>query len=103
MANKDFGQVIKESDPDILDYGTATFTTTAAQITETSTKIGQGVWIRALSTNTNVVYVGSDDDLDNTNGYPLIAGEEKFIIINDLSKVWFYGGAAGQEIRYLTS
>jgi hypothetical protein len=100
---KDFGQVIRDSDPNTLRYGTATVGTTAAQFTSTATALAQGVSIKALAANTNTVYVGSDSSVTNSNGYPLAAGEEVFIIVNDLSKVWIYGGAASQVARYIAS
>jgi hypothetical protein len=103
MANKDFGQVIKESDPDTLRFGAKQFGTDAVQITATATKLGQGVWIKALAGNSNTVYVGSSSAVVSSSGYPLAAGAELFVPINDLSKVWLIGGASDQEIRYVAS
>lgn len=79
-----------------------TIGTTAAQITATEIPLDQGVVIKALAANSGTVFVGTDSGVTNgtagtlTDGYPLAAGEELPVHINDLSKIYLIGSAASQ-------
>lgn len=104
ISELDFGLVIREFVPppsEILAGTKASITTSAVQITATSTKLQVGVTIKALAGNSDVVYVGASNAVASTTGYPLAAGEQVFIAVDDLSLVWLIGGASGQEIRYI--
>lgn len=106
LSELDPGQVIKEFVPppsEILAGAKASIGTSAVQITATETLLQVGVTIKALAGNSNTVYIGASDAVTSSTGYPLAAGEEKFIPVDDLSLVWLIGGASGQEIRYLAN
>ncbi len=66
--------------------------------------VGGPVAIKALSTNTDLVYVGNDGagSVSSTSGFPLAAGEQ--IILNNvstLSEVKLDSVAAGEGIAWL--
>lgn len=103
ISNKDPGMILKSSFPEALVYGNNTCTTVAEQLSSTSTLLAVGVWVKAAAANTNIIYVGSDSSVTTTNGYPLAAGESVFVSIDNLNKVWIYGGAAAQDCRYIGS
>ena len=67
---------------------------------EGTSKLYRGVWVKALSTNGNIVYMGMDNQAV-TNGYELAAGESILIPIDLLEKVWAEAGAANQVICLL--
>lgn len=60
----------------------------------------KGVKIKADLTNANNVYVGHNEAL-GANGFLLDAGEEVFIEVDSLDKVWVYGGASSQGYSYV--
>lgn len=63
-----------------------------------STPVGQGVMIKALPGNTDVIDV--QDASGDANGYPLAAGEEVFVSIDDLFKVWLRAAVNGEGVAY---
>lgn len=100
----DPNQIVIASYTDTLVAGAkASIGGSSVQLTTTSINLSSGVWIKALAGNTNTVYVGTSSGVTTSTGYPLAASESVFIAINDLSKIWFIGGASGQEIRYIGS
>lgn len=73
----------------------------AARLGQAGTsKMYRGVWIKALSTNTDPVYIGMDDQAA-TNGYELLANQAIEIPIDLLEKVWAAAGADGQVLCLL--
>lgn len=104
LSPLDMAQVIKEFVPppsEILHGAKASISTASVQLTATSTPLQVGVTIKALPGNSGIVYVGSSSSVSTSNGYPLAAGDEKFIACDDLNLIWFYGSVASQEIRYI--
>lgn len=65
-----------------------------------TSKLYRGVWVKALSTNSHIVYVGVDAQAA-TNGYELAASESILIPIDLLEKVWAVAGSAGQVLCLL--
>lgn len=61
----------------------------------------KGVKIKADLANGNNVYVGHDEHVSASNGFVLDAGEEVFIEVDSLAKVWVFGGAASQGYSYV--
>lgn len=58
--------------------------------------------VRAPSENGGVVYVGFDDDLDVSNGFPLTAGDAvSFDVDTNQQGVFVVGDTTGDEIRWL--
>ena len=85
--------------------GHGTIGTTAAQAGPAFAAV-KGIKIKADLSNSNNVYVGHSENVENTGdaqGYQLDAGEEVTIEIDSLDKVWVIGGAADQGYSYLVS
>jgi len=77
---------------------------TAAQLVaaSTSTRLVAGIVIKADDANTSVVYVGESSSVAASagaaaSGFPLAAGQALVLNIDDASKIWLIGGAAGQN------
>jgi hypothetical protein len=63
---------------------------------------GDSFLIKALSSNTGIVYVGNDDgSVSATTGYPLSAGESVYIELSNLNSLRFLGSVAGQKVAWL--
>lgn len=71
---------------------------TRVQLSATSTPISS-VSVKALSTNTGIVYVG-DSSVSSSNGRELEAGESLDIDIANLNSVWFDVGVNGEGVSY---
>jgi hypothetical protein len=66
---------------------------------------GYGFFIRALSTNVGVVYVGNDgaDDVSSTTGFELSAGDLVFVEIPPtLNNLWFDAANDGDKFCWLS-
>jgi len=64
----------------------------------------KGVKIKADLLNTNNVYVGHSDKVTSAGaaqGFELDGGEDVFIEIDSLDKVWVIGGAADQGYSFV--
>ena len=83
--------------------GQATITAhgTAERLT---TQVGQVFLIRALPTNTGVVYVGNDgaDDVSSANGFPLSATDSPIMVVLDnLNQLWLDSAVDSEGIAWL--
>lgn len=65
-----------------------------------SSKLFCGVWVKALSTNAGIVYVGMDDKAA-TNGWELKADQEVYVPIDDIGMVWAEASIASQVVCLL--
>lgn len=77
-------------------------TVTNAGVAETlvaASRAVKSVSVKALSTNTGVVYVG-DVNVDSTNGRELQAGESLDIDIDDLVKIYLDVSVNGEGVSY---
>lgn len=72
----------------------------AERLTTASVGCQQGVLIKALAANSGTVYVGGST-VSTTTGYPLAAGEEVFISIENLDDVYVIGSADNQSVAFL--
>lgn len=67
----------------------------------------QGVLIKADADNAGIVSVGpsgvTHETADATDGYQLAAGEEVFIAIDDLSKVYLIASTTAQAVSFLAT
>jgi len=85
----------------------ASIGTTAAAICGTIVKKPrQGVLIKALSTNTVVVYIGPSTvtagvAAASTDGYPLAAGEEVFIFCDNPLTLYGVTGSSTATVHFL--
>jgi hypothetical protein len=79
--------------------------TTAVQLTTTSVHAPRGVQMKAAVSNSGTVYVGNSDvtagAADATDGFPLGAGDALFVPIDDPSKIYLVGTAAGQVVYFV--
>ncbi|MBI2826711.1 MAG: hypothetical protein HYX69_18725 [Planctomycetia bacterium] len=79
--------------------------TTAVALTSTAVAVTKGVQLRAADANAGVVYVGTSsvttDTSDQTDGFPLAAGETLFVPIDDARKIYLRGTASGQKVFWL--
>lgn len=58
--------------------------------------------IKALSSNTGDVYVGWDDDVDSSNGFPLASGEAVSVDLdNSNQNVWAVSDNSNEGVRFL--
>jgi len=73
---------------------------TASQPAGIERRCVKGVWIKADLGNGDNVYVGHAEST-GANGIELDAGEDVFIPIDSLDKVWVYGGASSQGYSYV--
>lgn len=62
----------------------------------------QRVKVKALSGNTQPVYVGANG-VTSANGYHLAANAEVEVVVDDLAKVYINGGVVGEGVSYLAS
>lgn len=80
---------------------------TEVQLSETSVPLRSGVRIVAALGNSGNVYVGHEGVTPGTtpatDGYELDAGEDIFVPVNDLNKVYLIGSAASQAVTYIAS
>jgi hypothetical protein len=81
---------------------TSAIGTTAVSLTDTSMLAAKGVQVRAADSNTATVYLGNSDltadTADQTDGFPLAAGEALFVPVNDAQKVFVRSTVAGQKV-----
>ena len=81
--------------------GQTTVGLTAVQISSSSVQT-RLVQVKAMSTNTNKIYIGWSNAVTTSTGHELSAGEfTAWIPVSDLSKLWFISDAATQKISYL--
>lgn len=60
--------------------------------------------VKALTTNTGLMYVGNNGsgDVDNTNGYPLAAGDQViFTMVGNLGNIWVDSAVNGEGVAWL--
>lgn len=78
----------------------------AIQLFPVPFKVLKGVQLKADTTNTGIIYVGSNSGVtaaaaDETDGFPISAGEGVFIATEDISKIYVIASLAAQEIYWL--
>jgi hypothetical protein len=74
---------------------------TAVQGTDISTP--NGVFVKALSGNTGVVYIGNDGagDVSATTGFQLAAGNSVLVPVSNLKDLWFDSASNGDKFCWL--
>jgi hypothetical protein len=60
------------------------------------------VYVRALPGNTGVMYMGQDgaDDVTSSNGYPLSAGDQLPVYVQNLNELWFDASVSGEGVAW---
>lgn len=74
--------------------------TEATQLIEASTPCVKGVLVKALSTNTDKVYVGKSG-VTTANGYELTLGETVTIEVDDVNKVYAIAASGTQKVAWV--
>lgn len=85
---------------ELFHVGQLTVGATIVQLSSDPTPVTYGVTIKADAGNANNVFVGRVN-VSVTNGFVLDAGEEIFIPIRQLTKVYLIADAADQKVHWL--
>lgn len=73
----------------------------AEQLTTISMPAYMYVLVEAAAGNGGTVYVGHSSAVSASNGWPLAAGENVQIPVDDPSKIWVIGSADNQAVKWL--
>lgn len=82
-----------------LIHGQSTIGLSAIQLSSNSLK--QGVVIKASSSNTGSIYIGSSSGVTTSTGYELGAGESVTIPINNTNLVYLISNIASQSVSFI--
>lgn len=88
--------------PTAVTVGRTTVGVAAVQIVVASTPATKEVTVKAMSTNTGIVYVGATGVTTGT-GFELTAGESITLAIDDANKVYAIGSAAAQSVSWMVN
>lgn len=89
-----------ETVPTTIYNGKKTVTTAGTRVTLASSQAVKSVTIKALSTNTGIIYVG-DTSVASTNGFQLSAGETISMDIANLNTVNLDSSVSGESVTYI--
>jgi hypothetical protein len=84
--------------------GQKTVTTAGTAVNLGSQAVSHGILVKALTTNTDLVYVGNDGagDVSSANGFPLSAGEVLiFEHVSNLSAIMLDSAVNGEGVAWL--
>ena len=81
-------------------HGQTIVSTIETQLAVISIPCKKGVLVKALSTNTDIVYVGKSGVTADT-GYELTAGEAVSFEVDDVNKVFAVASVAGQRVCWI--
>lgn len=92
--------------PTTLRFGRVLIQTggTEVRLSETSVALLNGVTVKAAIANTQTVYVG-DATVASGNGFELSAGQEIFLVIDNLNRVYvdIANGQSNQSVTFIGS
>lgn len=86
--------------PTTIYNGKKTVTTAGTRVTLASSQAVKSVTIKALSTNTGIIYVG-DTSVASTNGFQLSPGETLSLDIANLNTVNLDASVSGESVTYV--
>ena len=99
-GNFKVGQIIL---PSTIYNGQKTVTTAGTRVVLATTQtLVSGVTIKALSTNTGIIYVGNST-VSSSNGFRLSASAEIFIEIDNLATIYIDSSVNGEGISYIAT
>ena len=85
--------------------GQKTVTTAGTEVAlAASSRVQCAVAIKALTTNTGLVYVGNagDDTVSSSTGFPLAAGDVTIMeYVDDLDNIWVDSAVNGEGVAFL--
>jgi hypothetical protein len=93
-------QPITVNVPTTIYNGKKAVTTAGTRVTLASTTAVKSVTVKALSTNTGIIYVG-DASVASTTGFQLLPGESVSMDIADLATVNLDSSVNGESVTYL--
>ena len=89
--------------PAAIRHGQTVVASAGTEVTLTTTQaIVTGVIVKALSTNTDLMYVGANPVTSST-GFELAAGEQVFIAVADLTTVWIDSAVNGEGVSWIAT
>jgi len=100
----DFVNVRSESiDTTTVSSGVITVTTAGTAVQGGDVALTNGVFIRALSTNTGLGYVGNDGagDVSSTTGFEMASGQTIVVQVDNLKQLWFDTAVSGEKFSWL--
>jgi hypothetical protein len=75
----------------------------ASQQADMGFKAAKSVTIKADAANTGTLYLGHDNSVSATTGFPLAKGESIEIDVDSVDKIWVVGSAAGQKYAWMAA
>lgn len=84
----------------ILGNGKIVVTTSGTRVQLSSSTATATITIRALSTNTGIIYVGNSS-VTSSNGFQLSPQETVSIDLSNLSNVWLDASVSGEGVTYI--
>lgn len=94
--------IIERDTTNAVDAFRVAVGTTAAAITSAPYACKRGVGVKASPSNAGVIYVGPSDvtagSTPATDGWPLAAGEELFLPLDDPRAVYAIASVANQQL-----
>lgn len=84
----------------ILGNGVTTVSSAGTSVQLSSNTPTASITIRALSTNTGLIYVGTAT-VSSANGFQLLADETLSLDLNNLSKVYIDAAVNGDGVSYI--
>jgi len=90
--------------PTAFTNGRVSVTTSQSQMNSGGYTCSSGVNIKALSTNTDFVYIGNTSGfIGGSSGYALDPGENVFLDIVNTNKIWLQAASGTQVITFMAS
>lgn len=90
--------------PSSFKNGRVTVGLSVVQMDSTGFTASSGVNIKALSTNSDFIYIGNTGSfVGSTAGYALDPGDQVFLDISNTNKIWLQAGSNNQAITYMAS
>jgi hypothetical protein len=90
--------------PSSFKNGRVSTTTSTTQLDASGFTSSKGVNIKALSTNTDFVYVGNTSPFTGSSvGFAMDPGDSIFLDISNTNKIWIQSNSGTQVVTYLAS
>jgi len=89
--------------PSTIYNGQKTVTTAGTRVVlATSQVLTSGVTVKAMSTNTGIIFVGNSG-VTSSNGFRLSASAEVFIEIDNLATIYIDSSVNGEGVTYIAT
>jgi len=83
--------------------GRTSSTYPAVQQLDSGYTCGKGVSVKALSTNTDFIYLGNSGSFSGSVGHALDPGDSVFFSIDNLNKIYVLAASSTQTVTYIAS